>query len=299
MNATKTSRIYWTEDEQEAIISGLVKLVLERPADIRQAIHIKQVEKVMHEVLPSARWRVLNWKTVKNFEGAVHLRLKVKGFFQKPTVEPKATIPVPTPMKRPMTRLAKPTTLDLQITGMVRSELQVFEKAIASSLLERMDLMLRDMERKHEAALLAFEGRVRQAWGLEDSAQPEPQAAPVKAIPEKKAEGKARILVACLRADQHQLVRKHLGWFNDMMDLTILEQDVPLTGLKPDSFDKVFLLSKFIGHSMSAKVQSRFGRDRCTTLSGASLSTAAAIKVWLAKEWIFQNGSVDPAQHGT
>ena len=289
---TKKTRIYWTEEEQEAVIQALMTIVRSWPSPNPQNLRIPHLEQAQMAVIDKSRRRHLNWTTLVKFMEAVKARMPMHK-----KVEPaKTAIPVPAPMKKPMTRLAKPTTLDLQITGMVRSELQIFEKTITLALLERIKLMLGDMEQKQDAALKSFERRVMQAWGIEEPA-PVPQALPPDVPEMAEAKRLPRVLVACLRADQHQLVHRHLGDAADQVQLTILEQDVAMTGLKKASFDKVYILSKFIGHAMSEKVLSRFGREKCTILGGAALSAAMAIKEWLefqkAGEWMPGSGQYD------
>lgn len=163
--------------------------------------------------------------------------------------------------------LARPVTIDIQIKSLVKSELLNQN----SVLLQRIEDLLVAHERSVAARLEAMEQRLMKYWGEPEAPMP---------LPEPKLEPvvrRFRVLVACLREDQHHLVRDRLATVADQLDVVILGQKDSFSGVKAAYFDHVVILSKFCGHDHQKKVFSIFPRNKVTTRTGAALSCADEI----------------------
>lgn len=166
------------------------------------------------------------------------------------------------------------TTIDMQIRSLVRSELVGYQPA----LLGRIEELLRGHEHRIAALIQASENRLTEFWGspTPHSHTPEPTSKL-----EAQRVRKARVLVACLRSDQHRLIRDRLVDIADQVDVVVLSQDDAFVGVRNEYYDKVVVLTKFVGHSHFAKVQSLFSKDKILLCNGAALSAAATIRGFL------------------
>lgn len=172
--------------------------------------------------------------------------------------------------------LNRPVTIDLQIRSLVRSELLGQQPA----LLARVEELLSSHERNIQAMLDRSEQRLIQFWG--GNAPPEQSSGP--AVVEVPKVRKFRVLVACLRSDQHHLIRDRLKHAEDHVEVVILTQDDGFVGVKSDYYDKVLVLSKFIGHSHFAKIQSIFSKSQIVVKPGAALTAATTILSMLEEQ---------------
>jgi hypothetical protein len=164
------------------------------------------------------------------------------------------------------------TTIDLQIRSLVRSELVSQQ----SALLGKIESLLHSHERTIAGMLDQHEQRLIQFWSGPKTAE-----VVVEEVGTTVRTRKLRVLVACLRRDQHHLVHDRLEHATNHVDVVILDQEDGFVGIKKEYYDKVLVLSKFVGHSHFAKVQSLFSKDQIVLRNGAALTAATTILAML------------------
>jgi hypothetical protein len=168
--------------------------------------------------------------------------------------------------------ISKPVTIDLQIRSLVKSELLSHQPF----LLARIEDLLHSHERNIANMLLQQEQRLMAFWGGTSptgdgsSLVPSTETLAVKAT-------KLRVLVACLRRDQHHLITNRLVEVNDRLEVVILDQDDGFVGIKQAYFDRVLILTGLIGHSHFEKIKSIFRKDQIVVKKGAALTAASTL----------------------
>lgn len=280
MTQVKRKRIQWTPDNRAQFISEFDRVARTNTKD-GLAVLLVEASKAMPEAIRRKYFSVDEKTWFSNRRFAV---TKAEAQVKK-TVAEVAPAPV-VQQHQPPAQQRSSATLDIQMRALLQTELHAFEPVMIERLVSRMDSMLKGHELRIQAMLEASERRMLTYWGA-----PVPEEKAVVETPVDKTLQiyRYRILVAPLRKDQHQLVWKHLGDSNGMHELgiqqvAILEQDENLAGYSKENFDKVFLLTRFTGHSFAEKLQKRFGKDKVQSCNGAALTVAKEIKAWVASQ---------------
>lgn len=268
-----------TEEQYTKILNHLFMRWTQ--AEGQLLISIKTVSESMEMVWPPKEQRPLWSDTIDT------IKRRFKTYLKTAPKPPKKATRVVEDLSAARATLTKPLSLDLQITSLLRSELQLSEGRQQRHILDQVGSLLSAHENRIERLLDQQYKKLVKFWNDE----PDTPEQKLEAVAEEIIKIKAkRVLIAALHENQHALVQQHLVKLMETDDLaglrvTVLQQDQSLKGYNPDAFDHVILMKRALGHIYMEAITHKFGRGKCKMIEGRGpLSAATAARDWYMAE---------------